>query len=163
MSTAIILIFSFLSSLAVNKYLLHGKYSTGQVGRLALAVMLGFTGASHFIKTDEMVQMIPAFLPYKTGLVYASGLLEILAGLGLIFQRSAILTSFVLIAFFVAVLPANIIGSFKRVELGGMEVGPIYLFVRIPVQILFIWWAYYFGIYHHKLASARRSQSYSHT
>ena len=46
-----------------------------------------------------------------------------------------------------AILPANIIGSFKKVELGGMENGPGYLYFRVPLQLLFVGWTYYFGIY----------------
>ena len=63
------------------------------------------------------------------------------------FPRYSKWTSIALILFFLAILPANIIGSFKRVELGGMENGPVYLYFRIPLQLLFIGWAYYFGIH----------------
>jgi uncharacterized membrane protein len=139
------------------------KYSIGQLGRFAMAIMLGFTGAAHFIKTQEMVQMIPVFLPYKTLFVYATGLLEIAAAAVLLFQRWAVSASVVLIIFFVLILPANIIGSLKRVELGGMENGPMYLFFRIPLQIFFICWTYYFGINLQKGISTNRSDSFSHT
>jgi uncharacterized membrane protein len=46
-----------------------------------------------------------------------------------------------------AILPANVIGAFQRVELGGMENGPDYLYFRVPLQFLFIGWVYYFGIF----------------
>lgn len=163
MSTLIILLLSFVLLLALNKYVLKAKYSTSQLGRLAMAIMLGFTGASHFTKTQEMVQMMPAFLPYKYEFVYATGLLEIAAAVGLLFQRWAMTASVALIVFFITILPANIIGSFKRVELGGMEYGPRYLFFRIPLQIFFICWTYYFGIYLLKGISIKRSDSFSHT
>ncbi len=35
----------------------------------------------------------------------------------------------------------------KEVNLGGMENGAMYLFFRIPLQVIFIAWAYYFGIH----------------
>lgn len=147
MSTLIILFLSFLILLASNKYILKTKYSLSQLGRFAMAIMLGFTGAAHFIKTAEMVQMMPEFFPYKIWFVYATGLLEIGLAVGLLFKRWAMLASVALIVFFVLILPANIVGSLKRVELGGMENGPAYLFFRIPLQIFFVCWTYYFGIY----------------
>jgi len=162
MSTLIILILSFLILLALNKYVLKTKYSISQLGRFALAIMLGFTGASHFFKTGEMVQMMHDFFPYKIWFVYATGLFEIGAALGLLFQRWAMLVSFGLITFFVLILPANIVGSLKRVELGGMENGPAYLFFRVPLQIFFICWTYYFGIYLRNILPTKRAESYSH-
>jgi len=44
-----------------------------------------------------------------------------------------------LIVFFIAILPANIAGSLKQVDYGGMESGAVNLLLRIPLQILFIW------------------------
>ena len=162
MAPLIILIISFGTGLALN-FVLQKKYSISDLGRFALAIMLAFTGASHFIKTEEMFQMMPNFFPYKTLFVYLTGVLEIGAGVGLLFRRFAKLTSVALIVFFVLILPANIIGSIKRVELGGMENGPTYLFFRVPLQLFFICWTYYFGIYLPTKKSVEGSESYSHT
>jgi hypothetical protein len=35
------------------------------MGRTALAIMLLFTGSTHFFKSGEMVQMMPEFVPFK--------------------------------------------------------------------------------------------------
>jgi uncharacterized membrane protein len=56
------------------------------------------------------------------------------------------ITAILLIAFFICVLPANIIGSLKGVALGGMDNGPLYLLFRVPLQGFFIWWVYRWGI-----------------
>jgi uncharacterized membrane protein len=147
MSTLIILIFSFCLTWLLNKYAFKSFLSVSSVGRFALAIMLLFTGSSHFFKTAEMVQMMPEFLPYKIQLVYFTGVLEMVLVVGLMFPRYSNWTSIALILFFLAILPANIIGSIKRVHLGGMENGPGYLYFRVPLQLLFMGWAYYFGIY----------------
>ena len=147
---------------ALNKYVLKKKFSLSQLGRLAIAIMLVFTGVSHVIKTAEMIEMMPDVFPYKAGFVYATGVFEIVAALGLLFQRWSRIASIALIIFFILILPANIIGSLKRVELGGMENGPIYLFFRVPLQMFFIWWTYYFGIYLLKITTARQSGIFSH-
>ena len=130
----------------INKYALKYHFTISFMGRTALAVMLLFTGSSHFYKSEEMVQMMPEFLPFKIQLVYFTGVLELLGAVGLLIRQTARWTSIALILFFLCILPANVIGSLKKVELGGMENGTGYLFFRIPLQIFFIWWTYYFGI-----------------
>jgi uncharacterized membrane protein len=145
MAPLIVLIASFGLFWIVNKYLLKEKYSISLIGRVALALMLLMTGAAHFFKTDVMVQSMPDMLPYKVELVYFTGVVELLAAVGLLFNRTAKLISILLIIFFIGILPANIIGSLKHVELGGMENGPVYLWFRIPLQVFFMGWAYYFG------------------
>ena len=118
MSTLIILIFSFCLIWLLNRYAFKSFLSASLVGRVALAITLLFTGSSHFFKTPEMVQMMPEFLPYKIQLVYFTGVLEMALAVGLMFPRYYRWTSIVLILFFLAILPANIIGSIKRVHLG---------------------------------------------
>ena len=145
MAPLIVLIVSFGGFWLVNKYMLNERFSVSFIGRVAMALMLLMTGSAHFFKTDVMVQSMPDMMPYKVELVYFTGVIELLAAIGLLFDRTAKLTSILLIIFFVCILPANIIGSLKRVELGGMENGPMYLLFRVPLQVFFIWWAYFFG------------------
>jgi uncharacterized membrane protein len=146
MATLILLILSFSFFWLLNKYALQDHFTISFMGRTALATMLLFTGAAHFFKREEMVQMMPEFLPFKIQFVYFTGILELLGAVGLLIKQTARWTSIALILFFLCILPANIIGSLKKVELGGMESGPDYLYFRIPLQIFFIWWTYYFGI-----------------
>ena len=111
-----------------------------------MALMLVATGIAHFTSTDLMIEMMPEFLPAKREIVYFTGICELLAVIGLLWNKTAKLTSVLLIIFFLSILPANIVGSIKEVRLGGMENGVMYLLFRIPLQIFFILWAYYFGI-----------------
>ncbi|MGI9547786.1 MAG: DoxX family protein [Flavobacteriaceae bacterium] len=120
--------------------------STSFTGRLALSFMLVFTGIAHFTNTEPMIAMLPEIIPYKEKTVHATGIVELTAALGLIIKRTSRITSVLLILFFLCVLPANIIGSMKKIELGGMEYGPVYLIFRIPLQLFFIGWTYYFGL-----------------
>ena len=93
-----------------------------------------------------MVAMLPDFVPFKQAVVYGTGIFEFAAAIGLLMNKYSRLTSILLIIFFICILPANILGSIERVKLGGMEYGPAYLFFRIPLQMFFIGWTYYFGI-----------------
>ncbi len=137
---------TFILLFVVNKFFLKNRLSLSLVGRAALSVMLTVTGIAHFTSTDLMIEMMPDFLPYKRETVYLTGILELLAVIGLLLNKTAKLTATLLIIFFISILPANIVGSLKQVNLGGMENGAMYLLFRIPLQILFIAWTYYFGI-----------------
>ena len=146
MTPLILLVASFLTLALLNRLLNKGRLSISFMGRTAMAFMLIATGIAHFTKTPEMVDMLPEFIPYKETVVYATGFFELLLAFSLLPKKSSKLASILLIVFFICILPANIVGSLKRVELGGMEYGPAYLFFRIPLQLFFIGWTYYFGL-----------------
>lgn len=146
MAPLIVLLVSFAGLFIINRFLLKDKWSLSLVGRIALALMLILTGAAHFTETDLMVEMMPDFMPLKRETVYLTGVIEFLAVVGLIINKTSKLTAILLIIFFLAVLPANIAGSLKQVNFGGMESGATYLFFRVPLQIFFILWTYYFGV-----------------
>ena len=146
MAPLIILIASFSLFFFTNKFFLKNKFTVSFIGRVALAIMLVITGASHFTNTDLMIAMLPEEIPLKRETVLFTGVLEIIASVGLILNKSSKLTSALLIVFFFLILPANIKGSIDQVPLSDMNQGVNYLYFRIPLQILFIAWTYYFGI-----------------
>ena len=114
-------------------------------GRAAMAFMLFFTAMGHFLFPVGMAAMIPSIFPMKTEIVYITGVMEILFGLGLLIPKTAKITAWLLILFFLAILPANIYAvmeniNFQTGETDGPGVG--YLWFRIPLQVFFIAWAY---------------------
>ena len=111
-------------------------------GRIALSVMLVVTAIAHFAATDSLAAMVPPVFPAPVLLVYATGVLELVFALLLLVRPSPAL-GWLLIAFFVALLPANVYSAIERVGMGGH--GPAYLWFRVPLQLLFIGWAAYFG------------------
>lgn len=153
MAPLLILIVGFIILAAINYLLLGKKCSWSFTGRLAMSIMLLFTGMAHFTNTNLMVDMMPDALAWKEPLVYLTGLLEWVLGLALLTTRWSVYASIVLLLFFIAVLPANIVGSLKAVPLGGMENGPDYLYFRIPLQLFFILWVYFFGIRINKITT----------
>ena len=146
MAPLIILLVSFAILYLADRFLFGRRLGLSFIGRAAMALMLVATGISHFTNTDEMIAMMPDFMPAKREMVYFTGVCELAAVIGLLWNKTAWLASVLLIVFFVLVLPANIAGSLKSVQFGGMEYGPLYLLFRIPLQIFLIWWVWYFGI-----------------
>ena len=146
MAPLIFLLVTFAILYVADRLLFGGKWSLSFIGRASMSVMLVVTGVSHFTNTNEMIAMMPDLLPAKREIVYFTGVCELAAVIGLLIPQTAMIASVLLIVFFLAVLPANVVGSVKQVQYGGMEYGTLYLLFRIPLQVFFIWWTYYFGI-----------------
>ena len=148
MKPLIVLLVSFVIALIVTR-LIVGDFNVALSGRIAMASMLAFTAIGHFAFTKGMVMMIPDFIPFKKALVYFTGVIEILAAAGLLISSYQVLTAWLLIVFFIVLLPANINAAIRHIEYqkgtftGG---GPTYLWFRVPLQILFILWTYYSAI-----------------
>src|SRR5688500_15993104 len=148
MEPLIILVGAFLAIILVIR-LVSKKWLPGLAGRLAVSGLLIFTGVAHFIYTDGMVLMLPPFVPFKTALIYATGVIEIAAAVGLLIPRFQKLTAWLLILFLVLILPSNIYAAYQHVNIRTASFdgpGPFYLWFRIPLQLFFIAWVYYFGI-----------------
>ncbi len=114
-------------------------------GRIAIAAMLLLTAFGHFKFAEGMELMLPEFLPYKRQWVYATGILEIAAAVGLLIPSLYPVTGILLIVFFILILPANIISSNKGINIetaafDGPGMG--YLWFRIPLQLFFLAWTY---------------------
>ncbi len=140
MAPLIFLLATFAILFLINRLLLGKRLTMPVIGRVSMAVMLVVTGITHFTNTEQMIEIMPEFMPAKRAIVYYTGVCELMAAVGLLWNRTVRLASILLIIFFMLVLPANIAGSLKSAQFGGMEYGPLYLLFRIPLQILFIWW-----------------------
>lgn len=131
--------------------IIQGNWNFLFSGNLGMAVFIIFTGLSHFKFQKGMAMMIPDFMPAKMFWVYATGFIEIAAGIGLMIPSIRELTAILLIIFYVLVFVANINSSRKNINIfKGDYTGPgmAYLYKeRIPMQIILIAWTWYFGIY----------------
>jgi Predicted membrane protein len=146
MKPLFVLICVFAASL-IGTRVFKRRFDYKLAGRIALAVMLLFTSMGHFVFTEGMTIMLPDFVPFRTELVYLTGIIEILAAAGMFIPRLRRITGILLMFFFVLVLPSNIYAAVKHVnyETGTFDgQGISYLWFRIPFQVLLIWWTYFF-------------------
>jgi uncharacterized membrane protein len=128
-------------------YFFQGQVNYLLAGNGAMAAMLLFTGAAHFAFTEGMMQMLPTVLPAKKAWVYATGVLELAAAVGLL-PSLRFKTAGCLLIFFLLILPANILAARRRLNYQtGTPDGPglSYLWFRIPLQLFFMAWTWYFG------------------
>lgn len=144
MKPLIILLAVFTLSLFVIK-MGNGNFDLSLSGRIGMSVMLLFTAGAHFAYGKGMAMMLPDFIPYKTATIYFTGVIEIAAAFGLLISSLSVLAGWLLIVFFILILPANIYAAIRQVdfEKGTFEgKGLSYLWFRVPLQILFIVWTY---------------------
>jgi uncharacterized membrane protein len=109
--------------------------------RAALAVMFLFTSMSHFTPMKkDLIAMVPASLPRPGVLVFITGIAEALGAIGLLIPTTRFWAACGLIALLLALLPANISAARRGLLLRGRPATPLLL--RIPMQVLFIGWAW---------------------
>ena len=144
MKPLFVLLGAFIISLILTK-LFTKTFNYSFSGRIAMAVMLLFTAIGHFAFTKGMTMMLPDFIPFKTEVIYLTGVIEIIAAVGLLIPSLRVFTGWALIVFFILLLPENIKAAIDHIDYqkGTFDGnGPAYLWFRIPLQILFITWTY---------------------
>jgi len=85
--------------------------------------------------------MVPPSLPRPELLVFITGVLELAGAGGLLFAATRFWAACGLILLMAAMLPANVSAARRGVLLRGRRVTPLWL--RVPMQVLFMAWAWY--------------------
>ena len=122
------------------------RMDRGRRGRISLALLFLFTGLGHFVNPEPMAAMLPDWVPARTAIIYLTGVLEWAGAVGLLFPRFSRVAGICLLAFLVAVFPANVFAAMNHVAMGGHELGPLYLLARGPFQLWLMWWTYHFAV-----------------
>jgi uncharacterized membrane protein len=97
-------------------------------------------GTLHFARPRMYVAIMPAALPAKRELVYASGVAELAGGAAVLHRRTRAAGGWWLVATLLGIFPANVnmalnAERFRRIP------EPL-LWLRLPVQALLIAWAW---------------------
>jgi uncharacterized membrane protein len=116
-------------------------YRMAVVG-LALAFL--FFGIGHFVIPGALVVLLPPWVPAREALVYATGIVEIAIGVGLLLPRWRRAAGWAALAALILFFPANVWGALNAVDSGGHALGPVYLLIRGPLQLLLIGWTWWF-------------------
>ena len=98
-------------------------------------------GTNHFINPVWYVRIVPPILPFKTAIVYISGILEIILGTLLIFPKTRFIAGWGLIILLLAIYPANIYVALTNGE--AMDITPLIAWGRLPFQFVLIGFAYW--------------------
>jgi uncharacterized membrane protein len=138
------IIFGLLVVPALVAYLFHLNVTMG--GRVGIGAMFLFAAIGHFFKTEAMSAMLPLFVPARRALIYVSGVIEVLFAVAAVALPNPRPVGWCIIIYLIAILPSNIYAAVQRIPFGGHSIGPRYLLVRLPLQVLLICWTYSFAV-----------------
>ena len=114
------------------------------VARVAAAIMFCLIGLSHLTKPELLTYMVEGLLPYPRLVVYGTGLLEIILGLGLLYPPTQRACAWGLLVLLVAVFPANLNVALNQLPPpGGLPAKPWYVWSRLAFQPLYMAWIWF--------------------
>lgn len=113
------------------------------VKNLLLVVFVLFyvtSGVNHFLSPQFYLHLMPPYIPYPMEVIYLSGVIEILLGIGAGIPRFRARAAWAVIVMLISFMPVHI-HMLIHPELYP-EVPEVGLWVRIVIQGVLIWWAY---------------------
>lgn len=115
--------------------------------KISIVLLAGFfilAGANHFRVPDLYLPMMPDWLPWHRALVAASGVAEMLGGIGMALPKWRRVAGWWLIAVLAGIFPANVNMLLNDVPLAGKHLPAWILWTRLPLQavlMVWVWWA----------------------
>lgn len=105
---------------------------------LLFGVLMILGGVNHFITPEMYDPFIPDFLP-KLAVNYATGIFEILGGVGVFMPRFRSLATLSILVMMLIFLPLHIYDVFQVNPAIGTHQAAL---IRLPVQFILILWAW---------------------
>ncbi|MBA3323287.1 MAG: DoxX family protein [Pyrinomonadaceae bacterium] len=106
--------------------------------RALMGVSFIIAGVLHFTHTAFYLKIMPPYLPAHLELIYLSGVLEILGGIGVFLARTRRWAGYGLAVLLVAVLPANLHMALNQIQVTDTPTPPLLLWLRLPLQAILI-------------------------
>ena len=107
---------------------------------LALVYGISFilVGIEHFREPQKFVDIVPKYMPFALFLVYLTGIIEIVGGLGIIYPETREITGRLMVLFLIAIYPANFNMWINDIPYNGTRLTTQGHLVRLSVQFLLI-------------------------
>ena len=105
-----------------------------------LSLFFIYFGIDHFINPEFYLSIMPPAFPLHAEAVYISGFFEILGGITILIAPLRKIAGWGLVALLICVYPANIYMAITPEAFPDISRGLLYF--RLPLQFLFIYWAY---------------------
>ena len=110
------------------------------ISKYLLAIFIIFAGTMHFVNPAFFLKIMPPYLPLHKELVLLSGVAEVLLAVLLLVPQTSRMAACGIVALLIAVFPANLY-LYQHQDI--LPATPIIHFLRLPMQGLFILWAYW--------------------
>ena len=111
------------------------------ISLIGMSALYCTAGIFHYLKPKFFIDVTPKWVPYPTKVNIIVGTIEIILSIALLFSFSRSIAAIGVIVLLIAVFPANIYHfqqSLKKNE------HVMLTLIRLPIQILLIYWAYTF-------------------
>ena len=95
-------------------------------------------GIEHFREPQKFVDIVPKYMPFALFLVYLTGVMEIVGGLGIIYPETREITGRLMVLFLIAIYPANLNMWMNDIPYNGTRLTTQGHLFRLSVQILLI-------------------------
>lgn len=105
------------------------------------ALLYTAAGINHFISAEFYLNIMPEFIPAHKFMVAASGVAEILVGLGILLPQTRKLAAYGTIAMLLIFMTVHIDMVVRMAEFP--DAPPAFLWARIPLQFVLIAWAWW--------------------
>lgn len=109
-----------------------------------MAILYILAGLNHFRKPGMYIKIIPPFFKNPKTLNTLSGIAEIVLGILLLYSFTTKYAAWGIIALLIAIFPANLY-MFQNKK-AGFGLPKWILFVRLPLQIVLIFWAFQYTL-----------------
>jgi uncharacterized membrane protein len=107
-------------------------------GALIVAAAFSVSGVIHLLDPKEFTSIVPRFLPFSTGLVYVSGVAELICAYGL--WRRQRWAGIAATALLLVIWPANLQAAITAQRSDDLS-NQVISWIRLPLQIPLIWLA----------------------
>ena len=95
-------------------------------------------GIEHFREPQKFVDIVPKYMPFALFLVYLTGAMEVMGGLGIIYPETREITGRLMALFLIAVYPANFNMWINDIPYNGTRLTTQWHLVRLSIQLLLI-------------------------
>ena len=95
-------------------------------------------GIEHLREPQKFVDIVPKYMPFALFLVYLTGIIEIMGGLGIIYPETREITGRLMVLFLLAIYPANFNMWINDIPYNGTRLTTQGHLVRLSIQILLI-------------------------
>jgi uncharacterized membrane protein len=112
--------------------------------RYVLAWFFVLAGLNHFLNPAFYLRIMPPYLPWHLFIIYLSGVCEMSLGVLLLIRRYRRNAAWGMIGLLIAVSPVHLhMANHPEIY---TEMGPLILWLRLPLQGVIIAWAYWYTI-----------------
>ncbi len=102
--------------------------------------MIILTGILHFIMPKMYLKIMPGYIPHHKAMVFWSGVLEILGGIGIMLPFSKTYSAWGLVLLLIVIFPANFDMFQKAYMRKGVTLFTLGTLLRLPIQFWLIYW-----------------------